>query len=289
MTSRPILSLRCSRSSCSHRRRRAPELRAGFGSASITPDAPDTWTDLDGDGRFTRKDRWEDRNGNGRFDAVWMAGFQNRRAAAGVHDELEAVAAVFDDGTLRVGIVAADVVGLSRSFVESVRAAHQQKARPRLPARALDPQPPGPRHAGHLGRRATSPAASTTPTWRSCARAWARRSRRRWPGSRRRGSRSPRSPGATGASARRHARPAGDRRRHPRGGAARGGRPGRARHARELRQPRRAALGPQLPAHRRHRRLRAARPRARARLRRRRCSGPGSAAPRSGSPATSAG
>ncbi len=102
-------------------------LRAGFGSASITPDAPDSWTDVDGDGRFTRKDRWEDKNGNGRFDAVWMAGFQNRRAAAGVHDELEAVAAVFDDGQTRVGIVAADVVGLSHGFVESVRAAHQQK------------------------------------------------------------------------------------------------------------------------------------------------------------------
>jgi len=104
----------------------APAFRAGFGSVSITPDAPDTWTDVDGDGRFTRKDRWEDKNGNGRFDAVWMAGFQNRRAAAGVHDELEAVAVVFDDGKTRVGIVAADVVGLSHGFVESVRAAHQK-------------------------------------------------------------------------------------------------------------------------------------------------------------------
>jgi hypothetical protein len=101
-----------------------PRLRAGFASVSITPDAPDTWTDVDGDGRFTRKDRFEDRNGNGRFDAVWMAGFQNRRAAAGVHDELEAVAAVFDDGALRVGIVAADLVGLSHGFVKSVRRAH---------------------------------------------------------------------------------------------------------------------------------------------------------------------
>src|SRR5262245_33276465 len=102
-------------------------LRAGFGKASITPDAPDVWVDVDGDGRFTSKDRWEDRNGNGRFDAVWMAGFQNRRAASGVHDELEAVATVFDDGTTRVGIVAADVVGLSHTFVESVRAAHQSR------------------------------------------------------------------------------------------------------------------------------------------------------------------
>ena len=105
---------------------RAP-LRAGFGSASITPDAPDTWTDVDGDGKFTRKDRWEDRNGNGRFDAVWLAGFQNRRAAAGVHDELEAVAAVLDDGALRVGIVAVDVVGLSHGYVESVRRAHAER------------------------------------------------------------------------------------------------------------------------------------------------------------------
>src|SRR5262245_32169893 len=105
----------------------AEGFRAGFGVASITPDAPDTWTDVDGDGRYTGKDTYEDRNGNGKFDAVWMAGFQNRRAAAGVHDELEAVAAVFEDGGLRVGIVAADVVGLSRSFVESVRAAHAKR------------------------------------------------------------------------------------------------------------------------------------------------------------------
>jgi hypothetical protein len=102
-------------------------LRAGFGSASITPNAPDTWTDVDGDGRFTRKDTWVDGNGNGRFDAVWIAGFQNRRAAAGVHDDLEAVAAVFDDGRLRVGIVAADVVGLSHGFVKTVREAYSEK------------------------------------------------------------------------------------------------------------------------------------------------------------------
>ncbi len=101
-------------------------LRAGFGSASITPEAPDTWTDVNGDGRFTRKDEWVDGNGNGRFDAVWIAGFQNRRAAAGVHDDLEAVAAVFEDGEMRVGIVAADVVGLSHTFVLSVREAFSE-------------------------------------------------------------------------------------------------------------------------------------------------------------------
>jgi len=99
-----------------------PQLRAGFGRASITPVVADSWTDVDGDGVYTEDvDLYYDRNNNGRFDAVYMAGFQNPRPAAGVHDELEAVAAVFDDGTTRVGIVAADVVGLSHSFVEKVR------------------------------------------------------------------------------------------------------------------------------------------------------------------------
>jgi len=99
-----------------------PQLRAGFGRASITPVVADSWTDVDGDGRYDEDvDSYEDRNGNGRFDAVYMAGFQSPRPAAGVHDELEAVAAVFDDGETRVGIVAADVVGLSHSFALKVR------------------------------------------------------------------------------------------------------------------------------------------------------------------------
>jgi hypothetical protein len=103
------------------------ELRAGFGRVAITPETPDTWVDVDGDGRRGRKDTWQDGNGNGRFDRVWMAGFQNGRPAAGVADPLEAVAAVFDDGETRVGIVAADVVGLSHGFVASVRAAHAER------------------------------------------------------------------------------------------------------------------------------------------------------------------
>ncbi len=99
-----------------------PALRAGFGRAPITPVVADSWTDVNGDGIYDEDvDLFHDRNGNGRFDAVYMAGFQSSRPAAGVHDELEAVAAVFDDGTTRVGIVAVDVVGLSHTFVEKVR------------------------------------------------------------------------------------------------------------------------------------------------------------------------
>ena len=37
---------------------------------------------------------WTDVNGNNKFDAVWMAGFQNKRAAQGVKDDLMAVTAV---------------------------------------------------------------------------------------------------------------------------------------------------------------------------------------------------
>ena len=105
-----------------------PALRAGFGRAAITPVVADSWTDVDGDGKYDENvDRYYDRNNNGRFDAVYMAGFQSPRPAAGVHDELEAVAVVFDDGATRVGIVAADVVGLSHSFVERVRAVYAQE------------------------------------------------------------------------------------------------------------------------------------------------------------------
>jgi hypothetical protein len=102
----------------------AAEFRAGFGTRVITPQGFETWTDTDGDAQYNPDiDTFDDANGNGVFDAAWMAGFQNGRAAAGVHDELMAVAAVFDDGETRIGIVTADVVGLMANFVASVRTA----------------------------------------------------------------------------------------------------------------------------------------------------------------------
>ncbi len=105
-----------------------PALRAGFGRAPITPVVADSWTDVNGDGKYDEDvDRYYDRNGNGRFDAVYMAGFQSPRPAAGVHDELEAVAAVFDDGTTRIGIVAVDVVGLSHGFAQKLRAVYAKE------------------------------------------------------------------------------------------------------------------------------------------------------------------
>ncbi len=98
--------------------------RAGFAEVEITPSVPDRWVDVDGDAVFDPDiDTWTDGNGNGRFDAVYMAGFHQGRVAGSVHDPLLAVAAVFDDGQQRVGIVTADVVGLSHEFADAVRAA----------------------------------------------------------------------------------------------------------------------------------------------------------------------
>ncbi len=102
----------------------AAEFRAGFGSRVITPQGFEIWTDVDGDAQYTPDvDTFDDANGNGVFDAAWMAGFQNGRAAASVHDDLMSIAAVFDDGDTRIGIVTADVVGLMANFVASLRTA----------------------------------------------------------------------------------------------------------------------------------------------------------------------
>ncbi|MCP3984049.1 MAG: hypothetical protein GY723_06650 [bacterium] len=99
----------------------ADGLRVGFGKTKITPELADRWTDLNGNALRDPEEPWVDGNGNGRFDPVYMAGFANGRAAAGIHDALFAVAAVFDDGERRIGVVTADVVGLSHGFAEALR------------------------------------------------------------------------------------------------------------------------------------------------------------------------
>ena len=98
----------------------ANEFKVGFAELSITPELIDEWEDVNNDAQFDSDiDRWTDVNGNKEFDAVWMAGFQNKRAAQGVKDDLMAVTAVIDDGQTRVGIISADTIGLMRKFVIS--------------------------------------------------------------------------------------------------------------------------------------------------------------------------
>jgi hypothetical protein len=69
-------------------------LRVGFGRERVTPDL----------GR-----------------PVWLAGFANGRKASAIHDDLWAVAAVIDDGSHRLGIVAVDAIGLFHDDVVAIR------------------------------------------------------------------------------------------------------------------------------------------------------------------------
>lgn len=52
---------------------------------------------------------------------VWIAGFDQHRAATGLHDDLWAVACVVDDGHTRVGLVALDAIGFFHDQVLAVR------------------------------------------------------------------------------------------------------------------------------------------------------------------------
>ena len=74
-------------------RAEAGELQVGFAQLSITPDLIDQWVDINNDAQFDPDiDLWTDVNGNKKFDAVWMAGFQKKRPAQGIKDDLMAVA-----------------------------------------------------------------------------------------------------------------------------------------------------------------------------------------------------
>lgn len=98
-------------------------LQAGFARATITPRVPDSWTDKNGDARYRRRDgdRYEDRNGNGHFDPIWLAGFQNRRPAQGIHDPLWARVMVLDDGATRLALVALDAIGFMSDDIIDIR------------------------------------------------------------------------------------------------------------------------------------------------------------------------
>ena len=99
------------------------ELKAGFSAIAITPEVPDRWTDANNDAEYNPKDgdTFTDLNGNGKFDPVWMAGFGNARAANGIHDDLWARTMVIDDGKTRIAIVALDAIGFMNVDVVDVR------------------------------------------------------------------------------------------------------------------------------------------------------------------------
>ena len=104
-------------------------LAVGFSAVPITPEVPETWVDKNGNGRFEKDiDSWEDRDGDGELDAVWMAGFQSGRAAAGIHDELWARTMIIGNGSCRLSITILDAIGIFHDEVLDIRAAVSEAA-----------------------------------------------------------------------------------------------------------------------------------------------------------------
>ena len=98
--------------------------QVGLAKAPITPVNFETWADVDSNARYEPKkgDVYEDANNNGKFDAIWLAGFQSKRPAKGVHDDIWARAILWDDGQTRVALVSLDAIGIFHDDVINVRA-----------------------------------------------------------------------------------------------------------------------------------------------------------------------
>ncbi|MEN6588789.1 MAG: neutral/alkaline non-lysosomal ceramidase N-terminal domain-containing protein [Proteiniphilum sp.] len=98
-------------------------MHAGFAAVTITPEYMEPWNDVDSNARYEPRkgDTYDDLNGNGKFDTYWIAGFGNRVAAQGVHDDLWARTMVLDDGNIRLALVAVDVIGMFHPMVIDIR------------------------------------------------------------------------------------------------------------------------------------------------------------------------
>ncbi|MEN8119714.1 MAG: hypothetical protein ABFS35_05185 [Bacteroidota bacterium] len=98
-------------------------IKAGFAALPITPNVVDTWNDANNDAKYREKDgdTYNDNNNNGKFDMFWIAGFSAERAANGVHDDVWARVAVFDDGNTRLALVSLDAIGFGHDDVVDIR------------------------------------------------------------------------------------------------------------------------------------------------------------------------
>ncbi len=98
-------------------------IRAGFSAVTITPTHVEPWHDMDGNARYEpeKGDTYEDTNGNGKFDAYWIAGFDDKRAAQGIHDDLWARTMIIDDGSTRLALVSVDIIGIYHPMVIDIR------------------------------------------------------------------------------------------------------------------------------------------------------------------------
>ncbi|MDR2848647.1 MAG: neutral/alkaline non-lysosomal ceramidase N-terminal domain-containing protein [Bacteroidales bacterium] len=101
----------------------AQSLRVGFAAVPVTPTFIETWHDADNNGKYEPKkgDTYDDLNGNGKFDVYWMAGFGNKHAIQGVHDDIWARTVLIDDGHTRLALVSVDVIGIFHTMVLEIR------------------------------------------------------------------------------------------------------------------------------------------------------------------------
>ncbi len=99
------------------------QIQTGFAALPITPEIIDTWNDVNNDAKYRKKDgdTYNDNNNNGKFDAYWIAGFDQQRAANGVHDDVWARVIVFDDGKTRLALVSLDAIGFRHDDIVDVR------------------------------------------------------------------------------------------------------------------------------------------------------------------------
>jgi len=106
-----------------HQSSQKATIRASFAALPITPEVPDTWTDIDGDAQYfpEKGDTYEDKNKNGQFDPVWIAGFQNRRPAQGIHDDLWARVMLLENNGFKIAWVVLDAIGYGNDEVIEIR------------------------------------------------------------------------------------------------------------------------------------------------------------------------
>ncbi|MBM4366570.1 MAG: hypothetical protein FJ102_10160 [Deltaproteobacteria bacterium] len=106
---------------------------AGAARVDITPTITETYEDLNGNNQFdgcytdpsgTRggcDEPYDDANGDNHFDGTWIAGFQTKRAAQGVHDPLTVTAVVMSLDGEYVAIAGVDVIGVLENRVRDAR------------------------------------------------------------------------------------------------------------------------------------------------------------------------
>lgn len=109
------------------------QLYAGIARVDITPAITETYTDLNGNNAFDGCDTdptgtrsgcdepYDDADGDGHFDGMWIAGFQSRRAALGVHDPIYATALVLSLDGEYVVLASVDAIGVLENRTRDLR------------------------------------------------------------------------------------------------------------------------------------------------------------------------